>query len=621
MKLTKNLGFFALFSLAAGAMISSGLFVLPSIAYREAGPPSILSYILAAILMLPSVLSKAELATAMTRSGGDYFYVDRILGTPAGVIAGFANWFSIALKSSFALIGIGAFAILVFPDFTNIKLVAVGFCVFFALLNLVSVKTSGKFQVIFVIFLLSALAAYIILGYPSAKPEFFRPFNVKKYVPILEATGLVFISYAGLTKIDSVAEESKEAGRLIPKAMLWAYTIVSILYVLVVAVTIGVLPHKELTGTLTPISAAAKVFAGTPGMIVMAVAAMAAFITTANAGILAASRVPMAMSRDYLLPKIFGHVSKRFGTPWFSILVTSSFMIFVVVFLEVEMLAKVASTFMILLFIMVNFSLIVVRYAGIRNYRPTFKSPLFPWMQIFAIIAYSILIAQMGKIPLLITVGFIVFAYIWYRVFFTGLEKRHSALIRLAMNILNRIIISETNFEKLENELLGILKERENIEEDEFDRLIQNAHIMDQPEAIDRERFFHQIAEDLTPRLNLTQEQIFSMFCDREVMSNTNIIPGVAVPHIILEGSDRFDVVLVRNRHGIRWNDDSEPVHAVFVLLGTMDQRDLHLRALMAIAQMLQGKTFMDQWMDARDAEDLRSTILLTKRQRKESGK
>ncbi len=621
MKLAKDLGFFALFSLAAGAMISSGLFVLPAIAYSEAGPSSIISYILAAILMLPSVLSKAELATAMTRSGGDYFYVDRILGTPAGVIAGFANWFSIALKSAFALIGISAFSLLVFPDFPHFKLIAVGFCIFFTLLNLVSVKTSGKFQVGFVIFLLGALAAYIILGYPSARPEYFSPFNIRKYVPILEATGLVFISYGGLTKIDSVAEESREAGRLIPKAMLWAYTVVSILYVLVVAVTIGVLPHGELTSTLTPISAAARVFTGKPGMIVMAIAAMAAFITTANAGILAASRVPMAMSRDYLLPKLFGTVSKRFGTPWFSILVTSGFMIFVVLFLEVEMLAKVASTFMILLFIMVNFSLIVVRYAGIRNYRPTFRSPLFPWLQIFAIIAYSILIAQMGWIPLLITICFIVFAYVWYRVFFTGLEKRHSALIRLAMNILNRIIISETNFEKLENELLGILKERENIEEDEFDVLIEKALIVDQQQAIDREEFFRQLSRELSPQLSLTHEQIYGMFCDREVMSNTNIIPGVAVPHIILEGSNRFDMVLVRNKHGIKWDDDSEPVNAVFVLLGTMDQRDLHLRALMAIAQMLQGKSFMQKWMNAIDAEDLRSTILLAKRQRKESHK
>ncbi len=616
MPLTKNLGFFALFSLAAGAMISSGLFVLPSIAYSEAGPASIMSYVFAAILMLPSVLSKAELATAMTRSGGDYFYVDRILGTPAGVLAGFANWFSIALKSSFALIGIGAFAVLVFPTFDNMKLVAVGFCLFFTILNLVSVKTSGKFQVAFVIFLLGALAAYVIVGYPNARPEFFRPFIVSKYRPILEATGLVFISYAGLTKIDSVAEESKEAGRLIPKAMLWAYGIVSILYVLVVAVTIGVLPHKELSGTLTPISTAAKVIAGTPGLIVMSFAAMAAFITTANAGILSASRVPMAMSRDYILPKVFGHVSPKFGTPWVSILTTSAFMIIVVVFLEVEMLAKVASTFMILMFIMVNFSLIVVRYAGIRNYKPTFKAPLFPWLQIFAIIAYSILIAQMGSVPLLITIGFIAFAYAWYRIFYHRFEKRHSALVRLAMNILNRIIISETNFEKLENELLGILKERESIVEDEFDILVRDAHIIDQKSPMDREKFFKTIASELSPHLRLESEQVYGMFCDREVMSNTNIIPGVAVPHIILEGSDHFEIVLVRNRDGIRWDEESEPVNAVFVLMGTMDKRDLHLRALMAIAQMLQNKSFMMKWLEAVDAEDLRSTILLSKRKR-----
>ena len=70
--LKKELGLLDVFAVSTGAMISSGLFILPAIAFAKAGPAVILSYLLASILILPSVLSKAELATAMPRAGGTY---------------------------------------------------------------------------------------------------------------------------------------------------------------------------------------------------------------------------------------------------------------------------------------------------------------------------------------------------------------------------------------------------------------------------------------------------------------------------------------------------------------------------------------------------------------------
>jgi len=76
-ELKKQLGSLDVFAIASGAMISSGLFVLPAIAFMKAGPAMILSYLFASILIIPSVLSKDELATAMPRAGGTYFIVER----------------------------------------------------------------------------------------------------------------------------------------------------------------------------------------------------------------------------------------------------------------------------------------------------------------------------------------------------------------------------------------------------------------------------------------------------------------------------------------------------------------------------------------------------------------
>ena len=98
MKLKKELNSIEVFAIAAGSMISSGLFVLPAIAYKLAGPGCIISYFIAGILMLPALFSKMELATAMPKAGGTYFFSERILGTAAGAVAGVANWFSFSLK-------------------------------------------------------------------------------------------------------------------------------------------------------------------------------------------------------------------------------------------------------------------------------------------------------------------------------------------------------------------------------------------------------------------------------------------------------------------------------------------------------------------------------------------
>ena len=115
--LKKDLGLIDVFCIASGAMISTGLFVLPGLAFAKSGPAVILAYGLASLLIIPSVLAKAELSTAMPKAGGDYFFIDRSMGPVMGTIGGFAAWFSIAFKSAFALVGIGLFAMLFNPGF------------------------------------------------------------------------------------------------------------------------------------------------------------------------------------------------------------------------------------------------------------------------------------------------------------------------------------------------------------------------------------------------------------------------------------------------------------------------------------------------------------------------
>ena len=620
-ELKRELGLLDVFSVAAGAMISSGLFVLPAIAYSKAGPGMIVAYFIASILIIPSVLSKAELATAMPRSGGTYFFIERSLGPIGGLFSGLAGWFSLALKSAFAVLGMALICEVILRDFFNahftdwnVKILAVLCCLLFTGLNTVSVKHTSRLQNILVAVLLIILATFVVAGAGSVDIMRFKapPDTDIKFRAVLATCGLVFISFGGLTKVASIAEEVKQPGRNLPRGMILAWFVVSVFYILVITITVGVLDGVTLADSHAPISRAAETFMGTPGFVILSIAAVAAFITTANGGILAASRSPMAMSRDQLLPPSLARINRRYRTPHTSILLTGGFMIASIVLLDIEMLVKTASTLMIILFILVNASVIIMRESKIQSYRPRFKSPLYPWIHIFAIIAYAVIIIDMGALPLGISAAFFGLSTAWYFLYVRKRVSRASAVMHIVERVTDRQLRTVT----LENELRDILLERDEIIADRFDHLVRKCEILDIEGKIPADTVFRQAANILAERLATEEFVLFEKFLHREQQTSTVIQPGLAIPHIILEGHNKFDILLVRAKDGIVFPNTDQPVKAMFILAGSPDERNYHLRALMAIAQIAQHKDFEQKWLTARDTEALRNLILLSKRKR-----
>jgi len=430
-ELKKQLGLLDVFCVGTGAMVSSGLFVLPAIAFAKAGPAVILSYFFASVLIIPSVLSKAELATAMPRAGGTYFYVERSFGPVLGLFSGIAGWFSLALKSAFAIVGMAVFIELIVEKQMfgwHFKTIAVLCCLVFTALNTVSVKHTSRVQISLVVTLLAILVCFVAFGTRAVEAVRYSGFMEKGWPVVFATSGLVFISFGGLTKIVSIAEEVNDPSRNLPLGMILTWFVVTMFYLGVIMITVGVVDGEELAVSHMPISLAASKFMGPVGFAILGLAAISAFVTTANGGILAASRSPMAMSRDQLLPPILARVNERFKTPHISILLTGGFMTATVVFLDIETLVKTASTLMIILFILVNASVIIMRESKIQSYRPRFRSPLYPYIHILAIIAYVVLIIDMGKVPLLICGCFVGLSAAWFWLYASMRVSRASNL-------------------------------------------------------------------------------------------------------------------------------------------------------------------------------------------------
>jgi basic amino acid/polyamine antiporter, APA family len=402
--LKRELGLLDVFMITAGSMIAAGLFVLPGIAFSRAGPAVILSYGLAAIIALPTLLSAAELSTAMPKAGGIYYFVSRGIGYKVGAIAGFSRWLAVALKSAYALLGIGIYSA-AFTGYSP-KTIAAVTCIIFVAINLLGIKIVGFAQILFTALLIGLIGFFVISSVPSVNMDNFAPFFPVGFMPVLSTAGFIFISYGGLLVITGLAEEVKKPRRNIPFGMIIGLLITGLIYTSVVFIAVGVIEAGALNQTLTPVADIAGITLGQTGFIVASLAAFLAFITTANAGIASASRYPLAMSRDGLIPPVMGVSLLKSDLPSISIIFTGLLIILVIIYLPLETLVEIASALLIISYVLTNLAQLALRKKKETNYKPTFLTPFFPWLQCFSVAGLLVLLVQIGLKPLLWSLAF-----------------------------------------------------------------------------------------------------------------------------------------------------------------------------------------------------------------------
>ncbi|RNC88126.1 MAG: amino acid permease [Winogradskyella sp.] len=414
-KLNRSLSLTSAVAISIGGMLGSGIFVLPGIAAAKTGSSIWLAYLLAAVCILPAALSKSELATAMPSSGGTYVYIERTFGPIFGTIAGIGLWLSLLLKSSFALVGFGAYlTVLVSIDEGFTKYVALFFLFVILLLNIFGVKKVGKVQIIIVTISLLSLSTILIFGIPNVNQELLEPVFSNGNLGLVSTIAFVYISYAGVTKIAAIAGEIKNPSVNLPRAMMLSLVIMSIIYVSVAFVLVGNIPMNILGKDIKPIYTISNLLGGTYVGYAAALVGVITLVSMANSGVLAASRFPFAMAMDKLLPDFMSKIHSKYLTPVVTIILTCVVMGLVILFLDVEKIAKLASAFMVMMFVSVNASVIILRETATQWYNPPYKSPFYPYIQLFGIITGIALLILLGPLPLgaiaLITVlGFLIY--------------------------------------------------------------------------------------------------------------------------------------------------------------------------------------------------------------------
>ncbi len=416
--LGRSLGFFQTFAIGTGTMIGAGIFILPGIAISTAGPAAILAFLIGGIISMATALSMAELATGMPKAGGSYYFISRAMGAAFGAVIGLGAWLALVFKGSFALIGLGDYIFVLIP--IPIIVTAIGAGLILLFINYRGAQSSGSLQNYIVIFLMIILAAFIIKGMFLFEADKFTPFMPFGYSSVFATTGLIFISYLGITQLAAISEEVKDPSKNLPRALIASVGVVTLIYVGVMIVVSGNLTMEQSLNTYTPLVDVSVMMAGDIGKIMIIIAGLLATLSTANAAILSSSRFPFAMGRDALVPKWFVSIHKKYDTPNNAIITTGFIMIILLLIFNVEQLAKLGSTFNILIFVLINSSVIILRKRELEEYKPTFRTPFFPYTQIIGIVFSLALLPSMGMLPLVFAVAVIITGTLWYKFYGKG---------------------------------------------------------------------------------------------------------------------------------------------------------------------------------------------------------
>lgn len=318
----RRLGFWAIWALGVGAVIGDGIFLLMGQGIATAGPGSIVAYGVAGISQLFLMIALGELAVGMPNAGAMSHWVERFMGKWWGFLAGFTFAFGWVIAGGSVGLALGRLTMWFFPQLEG-ELWPVFFAVFFisifALLNILGTEIAAKTQLILVIIMTLVMALFSIIGLKDVNFNNYTPFLPHGMDGFWAAVPLGTYAYLGAVTLATAGGEVKNPKDL-PKALVWSSLTFILLYTAAQFVLQGLIPWNEITIDSSPFTVAAEMVFGIAGAYIMNMTAWIAAATCILMGTLyASSRIFYAQSKSGYLPKFFGYIHPKTGTPVYGI--------------------------------------------------------------------------------------------------------------------------------------------------------------------------------------------------------------------------------------------------------------------------------------------------------------
>jgi APA family basic amino acid/polyamine antiporter len=430
-QLKRHLGAFNLTAIGIGAIIGAGIFVITGqAAALYAGPGLILAFIIASIVCVFAGLCYAELSSMIPVSGGSYSYSYVAMGEFPAWIVGWSITGQILFSSSTVAVGWSGYASSFLRDmgfglseaFTRspiaytmengwhmtgawINLPAVIIVLLIGIMISIGIKAATHFNNLMVVIKLTTIAIFIILGFSYIKVENLTPFIPENtgvfgefgWSGVFRAAGLLFFAYIGFDTVSTLAQESINPQRDLPRGILGSLLIATIAYIITALVLVGIVPYAQLN-VPDPMSVALNAMGGSFLWLksVIKLAILAGLASVVLVQTLSLTRVFFTVSKDGLISRHFSKIHKTTKTPLFASLATSFFCVIIAGLLPVNILGELVSMLTLFLFAIVCLGVLILRYLHPEFERP-FKVPFVPVVPAIGIL---VCFMQMCFLPL-----------------------------------------------------------------------------------------------------------------------------------------------------------------------------------------------------------------------------
>jgi len=400
--LRRELGLPAVTLSGVGIILGAGIYALLGEAAAMAGSAVWLTFVVAAAIAGFSALSYAELSSMYPRASAEFEYVSHAFGGRLAFVVGWLIIFSGILGAATVSLGFAGY----FTDLVGIPILpsAVILLVFLAGILLYGVRETARAAIVMTLIEVGGIVMVILIGLPYlGRVDYFEmPLGVPG---LLQASALVFFAYMGFEEMVKLSEETRNPERIIPLALMIALAVSILLYVLVALAAVSVVGWEQLAASRAPFADVASGALGPAAFTLISVIALFATANTALLMMMASSRIAYGMASSSSLPAALARVHSRTRTPWVAIVAVALASMAFLFAGEIDFVANVTNFTLFLTFVVINASVILLRYRAPDTPRP-FRIPgsigFLPVLPALGVVSSLFLLAQLDAQVLLV---------------------------------------------------------------------------------------------------------------------------------------------------------------------------------------------------------------------------
>jgi APA family basic amino acid/polyamine antiporter len=399
--LARRIGLVQLMCLGIGSTIGTGIFFVLSTAVPEAGPAVVLSFVLAAVTAALTALCYAELASTIPVAGSSYSYAYATLGELVAYGVGWCLVLEYGVSSAAVSVGWSEYLNQLLEDTIGgripdalsaapgaggaINLPALVLVALCAVLLIGGVRESARANVLMVVVKIAVLLFFVVVAATAFEADNYAPFAPLGVAGVGMAASSIFFSFIGLDAVSTAGEEVRDPRRNLPRAIVGALVVVTVVYLLVAVAAVGAQPAAEFEGQEAGLAVILEQVTGArwPAILLAAGAVISIFSVTLVT-MYGQTRILFAMSRDGMIPSMFGRVDARRRTPVQGTLAVAVFVGLLAGFVPLDFLIDLTSMGTLVAFTVVSVGVMVLRRTA-PNLSRGFRVPGYPVVPVLSV--------------------------------------------------------------------------------------------------------------------------------------------------------------------------------------------------------------------------------------------